>query len=136
MNRHERRAKQSVFNKQIKQVLKSDDWGDWSLEHTSAFIAKFKNATAFWSNKIYSVQVYNDNGQLVAGIRRHDQSSDIPWSHKQRIKNEVFGEEKLFVECFPPKSELVDQANMFWIWEMVADDNVFNLKEAIQKKEI
>lgn len=134
MNRHERRAKESAFKKQVKQVIKSDNWGEWEDFNSQAFKDRFKKGEKFYQNLLYSVQVFNDNGQVVAGIRRHDQSSSVPWSHKQRIKNELFGKESLFVECFPPVSTLIDEANIFWIWEMVSDENVFNLREAIGKK--
>lgn len=135
MNRHERRAKQSAFKKQVKKVIKSDEWGSWSDVHSNVFAHKFENGVKFFNNDIYSVQIFNDNGQIVAGIRRHDESSNIPWSHKQRIKNELFGTESTFVEVFPPASELVDQANLFWLWEMRHDANVFNLKNAIKKRD-
>ena len=132
MNRAERRAKESAFKKQIKDVIKTGDWGRWE-DKSIDFREKKKNAHAFYANYIYSVQVYNDDGQIVAGIRRHDQSVNVPWADKQRIKNEIFGEEKLFIECFPPEKELIDQANLFWIWEMVSDKNCFDLKKALSK---
>lgn len=42
--------------------------------------------------------------------------TDIPWSEKQRIKNELFGKERIAVEVFPKESELVDAANMYHLW--------------------
>ena len=42
--------------------------------------------------------------------------TDIPWSEKQRVKNEIFGEESVAIEVFPKESELVDEANMYHIW--------------------
>ena len=50
-----------------------------------------------------------------AAIRNID-STDIPWNEKQRIKNELFGEEKQAIEFFPKQSELIDEANMYHIW--------------------
>ncbi|MGR9527665.1 DUF7694 domain-containing protein (plasmid) [Priestia megaterium] len=35
---------------------------------------------------------------------------------KQRIKNEIFGEEYTAIEVFPKESELVDEANMYHLW--------------------
>lgn len=133
MNRQERRAKQSAFKKQVKDVLKSRAWGDWedkSLEFRQK--RQSDKAFGFYANDIYSVQVYKDNGQIVMGIRRHDQSSNISWADKQRIKNELLGKESFFVECFPPCSELIDQANLFWLWEMKFDKNCFDLMSAIK----
>lgn len=45
-------------------------------------------------------------------------SSDITWSEKQRIKNEIFGEERLAIEVFPAKSNLVNEVNMYHLWVM------------------
>lgn len=132
MNRKERRAKESAFKKQIKEVVKTGDWGEWEDKSVDFRQKKGGNACGFHANNIYSVQIYNDGGQVVAGIRRHDQSSNIPWSDKQRIKNEIFGKESFFIECFPPDSKLIDQANLFWIWEMRHDESTFNLREAIK----
>ncbi|GAB1376851.1 hypothetical protein MASR1M48_17030 [Lactococcus petauri] len=135
MNRKERRAKESLFKKQIKEIVKTNDWGEWkdmSAQAREKFDKEF--IVGFYANDIYSVQVYNENGQILIGIRRHDQSSNIPWSHKQRIKNELFGEERLFVECFPPQSKLVDQANLYWLWEMMSDESVFNLNQTIKRR--
>lgn len=42
--------------------------------------------------------------------------TDIPWVEKQRIKNEIFGNEAIAIEIFPKESELVDEANMYHIW--------------------
>lgn len=44
------------------------------------------------------------------------EGTDIPWAEKQRIKNEIFGEEMVAVEVFPKMSELVDGANMYHLW--------------------
>lgn len=42
--------------------------------------------------------------------------TDIPWAEKQRIKNEIFGEEAVAIEVFPAESNKVDQANMYHLW--------------------
>lgn len=42
--------------------------------------------------------------------------TDITWSEKQRIKNEIFGEDSVAIEVFPKESELVDCANMYHLW--------------------
>lgn len=47
---------------------------------------------------------------------RNASSTDIQWAAKQRIKNEIVGEERVAVEVFPPVSGLVDFANMYHLW--------------------
>ncbi|WP_416730279.1 hypothetical protein [Fictibacillus sp. JL2B1089] len=47
---------------------------------------------------------------------RNAENNDIPWAEKQRIKNEIFGSERIAIEVFPKESELIDVANMYHIW--------------------
>jgi hypothetical protein len=49
-------------------------------------------------------------------IRRHDGGVDFPWAHLQRIKDELLGAERVAVEVFPPRSQLVDDANCRHLW--------------------
>ncbi len=47
---------------------------------------------------------------------RNADSSDIPWSEKQRIKNELFGDKAIAIEVYPSKERLVDEAGMYHLW--------------------
>lgn len=47
-------------------------------------------------------------------------ATDLTWTERQRIKNELFGRERVAVEVMPPESELVDGANMYHMWVMPA----------------
>lgn len=38
------------------------------------------------------------------------------WHEMQRIKDELAGEDKTAIEVYPPRSEIVDEADMFHIW--------------------
>ena len=51
-----------------------------------------------------------------AMIRRSDGAAIYSWSDMFRIKNEIFGDEAEAVQMFPKKSELVDEANLYWLW--------------------
>lgn len=62
----------------------------------------------------------------MMGIRRNDESTDVPWDHKQKIKNELFGEDETAIEVFPSTDQLVDQANMYWLWTFT--EAGYNLK--------
>lgn len=55
------------------------------------------------------------------------EGTEISWSEKQRIKNEIFGKESVAVEVFPKESELVDQANMYHIWVLHDFDLPFGI---------
>lgn len=41
---------------------------------------------------------------------------DIPWSIKQEIKNELFGEKRLAIEVFPEESKKVDVMDVYHLW--------------------
>lgn len=55
-------------------------------------------------------------------IQRHD---DKPianhWAELQRIKNEIFGDDVTGIEYYPACSDLVDVANIYWLWILPAD---------------
>ena len=48
---------------------------------------------------------------------------------KQKIKNEIFGDEYIALEVFPRESELVDEANMYHLWVFKNTKLSFSLKE-------
>lgn len=52
---------------------------------------------------------------------KHPEGRDIPWSEKQRIKEEFFPG-RWASEQFPPKSDLINDANMYHLY--VSPDNV------------
>lgn len=113
MNRAERRRLSRDVGKE----------GEWKF-HSSP---KEQNVGAGWfgemdrvySNNKYSVlirTVVTDWGPVEHAAIRNVSGTDIPWKEKQRIKNELFGEEYAAVEVFPKESELVDEAPMYHLW--------------------
>lgn len=71
-------------------------------------------------NLVYSVQFFEREStwgmvdHLI--IRRHDEGLLFPWSDLQRIKDELISPERVAVEVFPPRSQLVDDANCRHLW--------------------
>jgi hypothetical protein len=49
-------------------------------------------------------------------IRRNDELPEHNWSKIQRIKNEVFGEDAVALEVYPKQRNLIDVANIYWLW--------------------
>ena len=49
-------------------------------------------------------------------VRRLDGQSVHSWCDLQCIKDELAGEERTAVEIYPPKSEIVDDANIYHLW--------------------
>lgn len=75
-----------------------------------------------WKSNHHVVQVYR-NERLILGklmnkwmIRRNDSEPIREWHEIQNIKNEVIGEEVEAIQIFPKASELVDVANMYWLF--------------------
>lgn len=74
----------------------------------------------FQNNK-YIVQVFlnvkrNFRNYDKVMIRRSDSKPIYSWADIFRIKNEIFGDEVEAIQFFPKNSELIDEANLYWIW--------------------
>lgn len=75
-----------------------------------------------WKNNKYIVQLTGEDLMHFGVwwrkvyVRRSDSKPIYSWSDIQRVKNELFGEHVTAIQFFPPQSELVDVANMYWIW--------------------
>lgn len=54
-------------------------------------------------------------------IQRLCGGGDIPWSEKQRIKNELFGEKRAAIEVFPAEKNLVDVCDIYHLWVLPKD---------------
>ena len=82
-------------------------------------------------NKSYPDKVFQNNHYIVQAfhkiwrkgqfydkimIRRSDSKPIEKFSTLQRIKNEIFGEEIEAIQFFPKESELIDEANLYWLW--------------------
>jgi hypothetical protein len=75
-----------------------------------------------WINNQYVVTVRRfSEGKpdvMSLSIRRIDRKPIDNWRHKQRIKNEIAGEDVDAFELYPMKKRTVDTANQYWIWCM------------------
>lgn len=99
-------------------------WGQWKEgplpRDARPELRSLRDVVRTWIGGKYSVQV-----KLVACdwglvehfmVRRHDGAPVSSWADKQRIKDELAGPERVAVEVFPPRSRLVDDANMYHLW--------------------
>lgn len=115
-NRKERRQLMAETLK----TLKHKGWGEWEHRFDAErrppaginFPAGFVDG---WCNNIFAVQRYETNGWDRILIRRHD-SGRVVWAEMQRIKNELFGEDRIAIEVLPRQSDVVDSANMYWFF--------------------
>lgn len=79
--------------------------------------------TRCFMNNRYVVMI-NDNAPMTnsvtaikAMVQRHD-DKPIPnhWAEMQRIKNEIFGPEITAIEYYPAEQNLMNDANIYWLW--------------------
>ena len=114
-----RHASRHIINAED-QRRKSGNWGEWetinltepkSFGHVGTFQIVHRN-------KVFAVLDRMDFSgarhlaiSSLSGIRPS-------WKEAQRIKDELAGELKTAVEVYPPRPEIVDQANMYHLWVM------------------
>jgi len=72
-----------------------------------------------WTNRVYACLVRqidgNDEGRVHLAIRTAS-NREPPWRDLQRIKNELYGPERVAVQVCPPQSRLVDEADMYHLF--------------------
>lgn len=72
-----------------------------------------------WRNSVFVVlfrEVETEWGPVAHLAIRTIGEDVVEWAEKQRIKDELMGPERVGVEVFPPRSDLVDEANMYHLW--------------------
>ena len=72
-----------------------------------------------WANDLYAIlcrPVHTEIGDVIHCSIRTASNLEPPWRDKQRIKNELFGEDRVAVEVMPAASKLVDEADMYHMW--------------------
>ena len=77
---------------------------------------ELQNQEEVYVNDRYEVRVDYDSDMPHLSIKNNDRSTEIPWQHKQWIKNDIVGEEMEACELFPAESRLVNTANQFHLW--------------------
>lgn len=78
--------------------------------------------TRAYRNNRYTVMI-NDFTETTKGnairamVQTHDDRPIVNhWSEMQRIKNEIFGAEKIAIEYYPAESQKTDDFNIYWMW--------------------
>ena len=69
---------------------------------------------------------------ITKGGGTNDGTGDIPWSTKQAIKDELFGENRFAIEVFPKSKNLVDVSDVYHLWVF---DKKLDMPFGITKKE-
>jgi len=77
---------------------------------------QLQNQEEIWSNGAYEVSVNREDDIVHLSLKNYQRTTDIPWQHKQWIKNDIMGEEYEACELFPAESRLVNTANQYHLW--------------------
>jgi hypothetical protein len=96
-----------------------------SFEEAAAKLKAYDKECRYFRNDLYQVQLrpfFNEAWQchmVHINIRRIDGAPIFDWRHRQRIKNELIGEENEAFEIYPAESRLTDEANKYHLWAFV-----------------
>lgn len=128
MTRKERRAMERAKEKHVATLMRSgfSEWTDITdLPNTKELTSKM-NTPPFkvMMNGLFIVQMFKQDtswGEVIRlMIRWNDARPVHDWSMFQRIKNELVGEDRVALEVYPKSSNLVDVANMYWLFVLPA----------------
>lgn len=112
MNRRHARAAKSEGRRRIKR--------GWNAFVQGPPPDTVEGAVSSWTNNLYVVLYMPEQTEIGLVerllIRRNDGTTNVPWAHKQRIKDELLGPERVAVEVMPARSELVDDCNCYHLW--------------------
>lgn len=78
--------------------------------------SKDTEVRVFGNDRYQVIARTNEHGTTWLSIKTHDRAANIPFRHKQQIKNEVCGPEREGVELYPAESRLADSANEYHLW--------------------
>lgn len=121
MNREQRRLSEKVGRNQMK--LPPNNFVEIPFSELLLRCAnKVRMPDRAWKNNHYVVQLYRCERHVFGKlcdkimIRRNDSEPIREWHVLQEIKNKICGENATAIQVFPPQNELVDVANMYWLF--------------------
>lgn len=95
------------------------NWGNWEtveFPRGSAGRSWAADFTTAHKNRVFSVL----DRTLPNGVRHFAVASlsgiRPSWREMQRIKDDLAGQDATAVEVYPPRNQIVDEADMFHIW--------------------
>ena len=66
--------------------------------------------------KIEHASITRNRDEANEHVMAFNGTGEIPWSVKQEIKNEVFGENRVAIEVFPAEDKKVDVMDVYHLW--------------------
>ena len=122
MNREMRRMSAKIGNKMMKMPPNNFEEISFSEIQARSGHHMKRLPDRAWKNNHYVVQLYRCERHIwnilcdKIMIRRNDAEPIREWHVLQEIKNKIYGEEIQAIQVFPKQSELVDVANMYWLF--------------------
>ena len=116
------RATRRLIVHQEARAMRTGDWGLWrrtDMPHGGGGEGWLLDVRWAMANDLYAVlcrPFQTSLGEVIHCSIRTASNLEAPWRDKQRIKNELFGEQRVAVEVMPPEENLVDDADMYHIW--------------------
>ena len=136
-HRHQRGAPAAYSNTAVKARLAPQSPGTddslWQPLRSDGEVrdTKIRHMVRLFSNNLYVVTTERIEDDLFAEehyrwnmpvgwihivVGRKDKTVNIPFHHRQHIKNQVLGVECEAVEVFPAHSQMLDIGDMFHLW--------------------
>lgn len=99
-----------------------DDWGEWKkreIGHGPICFGPTFGGDFHFENNLFSI--YGGEINFEAGLFVHlfiikKGGGEPRWRDKQRIKNELFGCDRVALEIMPRQDEIVGRADAYHIW--------------------
>ena len=115
--------------KQERAERRSGRWSPWRRASEEMVARAYELSKDCWLREVHTVWT---NGWMNVSVRtihhnamgfavdhaflRTALQDELTWKEKQRIKDELFGENRMAVEVFPRKTDLIDAADLYHLW--------------------
>lgn len=113
------KAERNAILAQERKRRKTGDWGPWErVTFPAGTIGSgwAREFTVAHKNRVFSVLDRTDfSGARHLAVTSLSEVRPT-WPEMQRIKDEIAGPEMTAIEVYPPKDEIVDDADMYHIW--------------------
>lgn len=114
-----------------RRLRRSGEWGEWErIENPRRFGPGWLGEVDHVRrNRVFAVLVRDTPSAIHLAVS--SLSGDRPsWHEMQRIKDEICGPQHTGLEVYPPRDEIVDDADMFHLW-VVFGGVPFSLAERV-----
>ena len=124
LTRSERRQLERAKEKHIRKLMEGgyDEWKDVTEnQHTINVLGGSKaRPKKVYMNGCFVVLIFDDKpnawGAELVMICWNDARPDHDWGLFQKVKNDLFGTDRVALEVYPSEEHKQDVANLYWLW--------------------